>query len=59
MLGKVNQFLILECMDYVKYTFEQVKIQPEDPEDDYEISYLDRCGISTQKYAIVGKFKLV
>ncbi|XP_063706552.1 trypsin-1-like [Culicoides brevitarsis] len=44
-----------KCLEYLKYTFEQTQNLPEDPEeDDLEISFLDRCGISAQQYSIVG-----
>lgn len=56
MILKYMHIVIPECLEYLKYTFEQVNTLPEDPEDDVKITYLDRCGVSAEKYAIVGKF---
>uniref|UniRef100_A0A336M6F9 CSON009877 protein n=1 Tax=Culicoides sonorensis TaxID=179676 RepID=A0A336M6F9_CULSO len=43
-----------KCLEYLEYVFEEVRTLPDDPEDDYEVAHIDRCGIQVQEYAIEG-----
>lgn len=36
------------------YAFEPTKVPPEDPEDEFDLIHVNKCGISNQQFSIIG-----
>lgn len=47
-------YIVLECLEYMKHSLDPKFIPSDDPDCDDQIEYINKCGMSQQEFSIIG-----